>query len=161
MSLFEKACSKCEVVKPLALFKKNSRCKGGYGGQCKCCVNDYLKEKRDAGFYKANREKSNVNSRAHYYKNRDKYKTKQAEYQKENRAKYNSYEAKRRAKLLMATVGWSCQEAIDYIYKQAKQLGMEVDHVIPLQGVQVCGLHCEDNLQLLTPYDNRSKGNRI
>lgn len=156
-----KACSKCAEVKPLEDFKKNSKCKGGRTGSCKSCVNKYLQDKRSQGLCKANRVKANACNRRYYVANKDKLRAKSSSYQRENRAKYNSYEAKRRARLLLATVEWSCEEAINLIYEEAKLLGMEVDHIVPLQGRDVCGLHCEDNLQLLTPTENRVKGNRI
>ena len=37
----------------------------------------------------------------------------------------------------------------------------EVDHIIPLQGENVCGLHVDYNLQYLTPEENGKKGNRL
>jgi hypothetical protein len=39
--------------------------------------------------------------------------------------------------------------------------GFEVDHVIPLNGKDVCGLHTPTNLQVLTKTQNRSKGNKV
>jgi len=39
--------------------------------------------------------------------------------------------------------------------------GMEVDHILPLQGKDVSGLHTLNNLQYLTKSDNASKGNRV
>ena len=37
----------------------------------------------------------------------------------------------------------------------------EVDHIIPLQGKNVSGLHVSQNLQIIDQFSNRSKGNKI
>lgn len=39
--------------------------------------------------------------------------------------------------------------------------GFEVDHVIPLRGKDVCGLHTPANLQVLTRAENARKGNKV
>ena len=79
----------------------------------------------------------------------------------ENRGKYIIRARQRRQHIeLRATPAWADKDAIAAIYQEAAARGMHVDHAIPLRGKNVCGLHVETNLQLLTPLDNRRKGNR-
>jgi hypothetical protein len=68
--------------------------------------------------------------------------------------------AKARATALGAMPAWADLKAIEAVYAEAAGLGLVVDHVIPLGGKQVCGLHVEGNLRLLTKLDNLRKGNR-
>jgi hypothetical protein len=72
-----------------------------------------------------------------------------------------------RAKKINASVSWKDNGKIDAIYKEAKRLSklmwieFHVDHIIPLQGEFVSGLHWEGNLQILTAFENLSKRNRL
>ena len=52
------------------------------------------------------------------------------------------------------------KEMITKFYKSCPK-GYEVDHIIPLNGKSVSGLHCLNNLQYLTPPENRIKSNKF
>lgn len=62
---------------------------------------------------------------------------------------------------------WANIDRINRIYFDAKNKTEKegkvyhVDHIVPLKSKYVCGLHCEDNLQILPASINISKGNRI
>ena len=90
-------------------------------------------------------------------------------WQSENRDKMNATAAKTRAKRIKRKPKWIKDVFIKEIkiwYKRAKALNRfteekwHVDHIVPLQGKNVSGLHVPWNLQLLTATENTSKGNR-
>lgn len=74
--------------------------------------------------------------------------------------------AKRRAVKRMATPSWADQSAIRVFYEIAARVSKctginhEVDHYYPLKGRQVCGLHCEQNLQVIPAVLNMKKGSK-
>lgn len=79
--------------------------------------------------------------------------------------KNNPYPARFLAKLhklkkKQAVPKWANLDKIKEIYKNCPE-GYQVDHVIPLQGKIVCGLHVDNNLQYLTPLENMSKSNKF
>lgn len=60
---------------------------------------------------------------------------------------------------------WADQKKIEWFYLEADRLrkktgkAYEVDHIIPLNGKYVSGLHVENNLQILRKVENRKKSN--
>ena len=72
--------------------------------------------------------------------------------------------ARRHARKMNALPKWLNDEdilEIKRIYKEAQRTGLTVDHIVPLQGKNVCGLHVQWNLQLLTNIENIRKSNRF
>jgi hypothetical protein len=65
-----------------------------------------------------------------------------------------------------ATPKWVDRKLMQRIYDEARRRTLQegivyqVDHIIPIQGDDVCGLHIPRNLQLLTKRENILKGNR-
>ncbi len=93
-----------------------------------------------------------------------------ANYRQQNSDKRALYEAKRRSAKAAAMLGHLTEEQLEQIaavYAEAKRLTEEtgvlhhVDHIIPLQGRDVSGLHVPWNLQVITGSDNSRKGNRL
>jgi len=68
--------------------------------------------------------------------------------------------AEYRASIELKTVSWANLEAIKEFYRNCPE-GMQVDHVVPLNGKNVSGLHVLENLQYLAKKDNLSKSNRF
>lgn len=111
--------------------------------------------------------KRNACSRKQYQNNLETERQRNKEYREKNPHKGNARSAKRRASKLRATPTWLTKRQVDQIsefYSMAKELEnvfpwkQEVDHIEPIQGKDICGLHVPWNLQIVPMVTNRSKG---
>jgi len=74
----------------------------------------------------------------------------------------------RQERLRQATPSWADKEAIKAKYAECRRLNKEngprthcVDHIIPLRGDAVSGLHVENNLRVVPSWINARKQNRF
>lgn len=130
-------------------------------------------EKRKASikaWREANPEKHKATLKAWKEANSEKEKANKKAWREANPGKVNADQAKRRAAKLNRTPTWLTPAQLNSIglyYLAAKwaqdilEEPIHVDHIIPLQGKAVSGLHVPWNLQLLPASENRSKSNKI
>jgi hypothetical protein len=78
---------------------------------------------------------------------------------KQNRAYYSQLQRLRHCRIKEAMPQWVDKAAVVEVYRNCPE-GYEVDHIVPLLGKNVCGLHVPWNLQYLTPQENRRKSNK-
>jgi hypothetical protein len=130
-----KYCYKCEELHNISKFNVDNSRAGNIKNNCKFCQSNYSKQ-----YCKTEKGKLINSIRA----------------------------AKRRAAKLQRTPAWLTEEdhwMFEEIYSLAKLreeltgVKWHVDHKIPLQGENVCGLHVPTNLQVITATENLNKSN--
>ena len=112
----------------------------------------------DKAWYEANKERTKEHKLA-YMK----------AYRKDKKEIANANKAKRKAATLNRTPSWLTKEDLEEmkdIYRMASRrqevegIAYHVDHIIPMQGKIISGLHVPSNLQILKAKDNITKGNK-
>jgi len=113
------------------------------------------------GWSEANPARTAATSKKWRDANRDHVRAKALKYARDNPARRSANQTKRHADQLLRTPAWSNPRKILGWYMAAGLSGLQVDHVIPLRGKLVSGLHVHNNLQLLTAMANRVKYNNF
>jgi hypothetical protein len=117
---------------------------------------------------KANPGKVAARAKEWYYKNKEVATARQKVYYEENKAQFVAYTVKRNLDKLNRTPGWLTEFdllKIKCMYQLAamrtKESGQDwhVDHIIPLRGKLVSGLHVPENLRVIPATDNLKKSN--
>lgn len=152
--MYTKKCSKCLKNKDIGEFSLDKAKKDGRYSSCKPCKNLSNKDYLDR-----NRDKELIRGREKYADNRDEYIARSKRYNGNNKDKRRAWRAKYRATKLNATLPGFDDEILE-IYRDRPE-GYHVDHIIPLQGDNVCGLHVPWNLQYLPASENLKKSNKI
>jgi len=177
-----KRCNRCGAEKPCSTeyFAKDKAAAGGLSHRCKLCASadgkawrgrqiksDLLeKERMRLAILRAipeQKEKARLRLNRWRQKNPEKAKA-QKHAQPEMKAERQT---RRNATKLHATPPWADFDAIQKLYALSKELTTEtgikheVDHIIPLRGKNVTGLHVHQNLRVIPKAENASKGNRF
>jgi hypothetical protein len=183
-----KPCCTCKVNLPLEDFYNDKSSKDGKTVKCKVCTKLYsnqykAKHKEDISAY------SKEYNRKHYQENREARLEWQKEYRLENLDERREYDrkqskvyysnnkdaameksARRRAIKAQAMPPWVDEthlKRLRSIYKTCKNVSERtgkvhhVDHIVPLKGDNICGLHVWWNLRIIPARMNLSKGNKL
>ena len=174
-----KQCSKCKEEKSFDNFHKKKDSLDGYRNICKMCRkgehtqryedNKETYNKRAIEWRKTNPEKVKTTQK----KYREANKQKRSEYLKtwveHNRGRVNAYNATRHAAKKLRTPSWltdfdklkiECLYQLAAMYSRESDVVWHVDHIVPLQGDNVCGLHVPWNLRVVTASENLRKYNK-
>ena len=141
-------CSKCSIEKDSSFFYLHSN--GDFRKQCKECFKAIQKPKTkeqlhkySSKFWEKNKEKRSLAFKVWRLKNLGKSTERSRRYALSKKQRIPS---------------WANIEKIKSIYTHCPK-GYHVDHIIPLKGKYVSGLHVENNLQYLPAEDNLKKRN--
>ena len=120
--------------------------------------------------YQNNRESKLEYSKKYREENKEVCAQRVKDWESRNLDRCRSRHNRRRAAKLNAIPTWLTEEQklqIDLTYTHARDCEVvsgekyHVDHIVPLQGKNVCGLHVPWNLQVLPADLNMSKGNKF
>lgn len=117
--------------------------------------------------YRKDGESIRLSNREWRNRNIDKAKAIEKQSRIKHRDAYNERNRRRQAAQLLRVPPWSDRKKCREIYAECARITAEtgvlhhVDHVIPLQGKKVSGLHVHENLQILTAIDNVKKANKF
>ena len=171
-----KYCKHCSQVLSFDYFCSDKSRWDDMSLKCNNCLAGYREDnykeyyKQYAKNYrKENDDKLKIYGQQYREENKEKEKMRHKKYQKENPHKGAAKTRKYLAAKLNRTPKWLTKQhliELDDIYWCAREseriLGYKhhVDHIIPLQGQNVSGLHVPWNLQILTQTENIRKSNR-
>lgn len=179
-----KICSKCKENKPIEDFHTNKNRVSGFTSSCKSCYKAFYQENaatikdRAKNYRLSNPEKKRLSDQRYYENHKDEYvknatrwakenperkKEIERKYDKANQPKKNARTALRRATKLQATPKWLSEHQLDEIKRMYLNCpkGFHVDHIVPLNGENVNGLHVPWNLQYLPALENLRKSNKL
>jgi len=157
-----RACEVCKV--DISSMRSDARfCSRKHKAVANGANRNYAQE------YQTNKDLRQKQAMVYYYADHEKSKELQRNRQKNRLDFCAAYEAKRRAEKMQRTPKWLTEhdlKVMNGFYSIAAMLTREnkepwhVDHIIPLRGEKVSGLHVPSNLQVMRGVENVGKNNR-
>lgn len=146
-----KTCSICKIEKEISSF---------YTGDSFCVL---CRKEKSKLYYSENKERIQSLHKLYSETNAVKKRIIASAWAKNNRSKRASTWASYYTSKINAFALWADANVIEDIYEAARiktiETGIQhhVDHIIPLQGKNVSGLHVENNLQIIPAIENFKK----
>jgi hypothetical protein len=169
-------CKLCLETKEEGCFNANSRKSNGKNSYCKACQskknklwrqeNADVRASYEKEYKKTHKEKLKVVKHRWDSENTSHRKA----YRELHKSRYAAHAMRRYVRVKLCQPTWlsECQiKVIEDFYWLAKDIrtvtgeSYHVDHIVPLQGKNFCGLHVPWNLQILPASVNISKSNRL
>lgn len=172
-----RTCKNCHIDQPLDCYTVT---KGYHLYTCKTCM-----QARNTAWAKANKDKMRGYFQAYKQRNKDLVLERSKLYVQQNaatrkaslkayrdahKAEGAEYVRRRQAKLAQRTPAWLSEDDV-WLMQEAYKLARlrsqvfgfawHVDHIFPLQGKLVSGLHTPYNLQVIPAVENLHKSNRV
>lgn len=119
--------------------------------------------------YKKKHPRTSEQTKAQYIKHREKRLAQKREYRQANKGRIRALNSLRKRYIKQRTPNWVdndvlflIREIYDLAAIRTKQTGFawHVDHIIPLQGKLVSGLHIPENMQVIPAIVNIKKKNK-
>ena len=160
-----KICIKCACEKPLELFHKHKEMKDGRLNKCAECVVISVAEWRTKNPDARKKEHAKVRAKKGF-QTRAEYLTKKKANAKGKKACALEHSHKRRLQISKVKL----TELDEFVFTEAAKLkdlrktvtniDWHIDHIVPINHKDACGLHNAFNLQVVPASWNVKKGNR-
>lgn len=136
--------------------RENQRCRDWYEANCET---EEFKAKQKA-YLESHEDYIKEYQRKRYQENKHIWVEAGKKFRREKPWMNTFYTRRYYMKRLQRTPKWADEDRIRQFYENCPE-GFEVDHIIPLQGKLVSGLHVANNLQFLEANTNSSKGRKF
>lgn len=176
----EKSCACCGKLFTTDMFNIDRQKPCGFSSYCKICTKEKNRAYYDKTSIASKRNArrgglsvSDPNSYARIWSanNKDKVSASQKRYAENNRDKMRSkgmkrYADQKRASFVSLGLAYDLETESFYhfcrtfnSYKKSKEDKLQVDHIVPINGKKVSGMHVPWNLQVITCRENVKKSN--